>query len=66
VITVHFDSARVATVAVQGRSSGLYLEPSRADTSAQARAAAPRNRPPAGGQPAPATRVLPMRPRGRP
>jgi hypothetical protein len=66
VITVDFDSARVATVAVQGRSSGLYLEPSRADTAAQARAATPGNRPPAGGQPAPSTRVLPMRPRGRP
>lgn len=66
VITVNFDSARVATVSVQGRSSGLYLEPSRVDTTATAARTTPANRPPAGGQPAPATRVLPMRPRGRP
>ena len=66
IITVNFDSARVATVAVQGRSTGLYLEPSRADTTASTTRATPANRPPAGGRPAPATQVLPMRPRGRP
>jgi len=70
VIIVDFDSARVATVTVEGRSSGVYLEPVRRDTASAVRdttnarpdtasavrdtAVVPRSPAPADGQPAPA------------